>query len=106
MLIQLICQNILLEARKQKSFATPQRGHLNPITPLSPSKEIALCKRLICIIGGALISEKAVCNSISSMHNVAFHVIPYGAVDNDHNTFFPQWRTLNQCRKNQTFVSV
>lgn len=35
-----------------------------------------------------MISEKAACNSISSMHNVAFHVSPYGVLDNDHNTFF------------------
>lgn len=83
-------------SKKTEKLCHITKGHLNPIAPLSPSKEIALCKQLICIRGAALISEKAVCNSVSSTHNVAFHVIPYGVVDIDHHAFLSHWRTERQ----------
>lgn len=48
-----------------------------------------------------MISEKAVCNSISFMHNVAFLVIPFGVLDNDHNIFFSPMENTQAVLKNQ-----
>lgn len=76
-------------SKKTEKLCHTTKGHLNPITPSSPSKKGALCKHLICIRGAALISEKAVCNSISFMHYVAFHMIPHSVVDHDLILFFP-----------------
>lgn len=39
------------------------------------------------------------------MHNVAFHVIPYGVVDNDHNTLFPNRERWGNAAESN-FVSV
>lgn len=75
-------------SKKTEKLCHTTKGHLNPITPWSSSKKGALCKHLICIRGAALISEKAVCNSISFMHYAAFSLIPHGVVDHDRNIFF------------------
>ena len=75
-------------SKKTEKLCHTTKGHLNPITPSSPSKKGALCKHLICIRGAALISEKAVCNSISFMHYVAFYMIPQCGWSWS-NTFFP-----------------
>lgn len=74
-------------SQKTEKLCHTTKGHLNPITPLLPSKEVALCKHLICIGGSLDFRESCLqFNKLCALGYLLYDSLC--VVDNDRNTFF------------------